>query len=292
MSRKGIMLPLLLAVMAISGEATAQDAAEPPRQIPASMIVPLEKSRLAIEECRQQRLRGQLSSYKMSAECSSPRIFAAWREANYPHMDLITAWVNEREAASERVDQRTMTPKEFDLKMAELTNRLTAEERRRSSGLLQSGNNELQLPPSAPASQSRRTAAARAGRAIDPSSVETMETLSPLNPTARSGVGGPYVPVSGPEPSVTRTPNAGSALPAYVFVASAPSEEDAASGYHSLQRAFPGILRRLQPIIRPVDAANPDTAYRVQVGPFNNTAANDICSRLRAAGANCSVQYN
>ena len=291
MSRKGIRLPLILVAMAISGGAAAQDAAQPPRQIPASMVVPLEKSRQAIEECRQRRLRGELASYKMSAECSSPKIFAAWQEANYPHMDLITAWVNEREAASERVDQRAMTPRDFDLKMVELTNRLTAEERRRSSGLLQAGNNELQLPPpSAPVPQTKRTAAARAGRALNPSSVETMETLSPLNSPPRSGVGGPYVPVGGAEPAVTRAPSVGSTT--YVSVASEPSEADASNAYHSLQRAFPTILRRLQPVIRPIDAANPESAYRVQVGPFNNAAANDLCGRLRAAGANCSVQYN
>ena len=290
MSCKRFMLPLILIATAVSGAAVAQDAAQPP-QIPASMMAPLEKSRQAIEECRQQRLRGELSNYKMSAECSSPKIFSAWREANYPHMDLITAWVNEREAASERVDQRTMTPREFDLKMVELTTRLTAEERRRTSGLLQSGNNELQLPPSAPTSQAKRTAVARTGRAIDPSSVETMETVSPLNSTTRSGVGGPFVPVGSTEPSATRAPSGGGAAP-YVSVALEPSEADATNAFHSLQRAFPSILRRLQPTIRPVDAANPDTAYRVQVGPFNNTTANELCGRMRAAGTHCSVQYN
>ncbi len=119
----------------------AEDAA-----LQAVMAAPLQKSRTAIAECRERRLNKEIATYKDSAICSNPRIFTAWQEAKYPHMDLITAWLNAREVGSEKVDKGMITGAEFERQMAELTTRLTLEERRRRAGVANLGN-EPQVPP-------------------------------------------------------------------------------------------------------------------------------------------------
>ncbi len=86
----------------------------------------VDQSRQAINDCRDKRQRGELPSYKASAQCSNPRIFAAWQAAQYPHMDLITQWLNAREAASDRVDQHQLSPDQFEQQMDDVTVRLTA----------------------------------------------------------------------------------------------------------------------------------------------------------------------
>ena len=213
MPRLHVVALVVLGWAASQYGAQAQDAAVP--AMPALMASPLERSRIAIAECRELRLKKQLPSYKASAECSNPKIFAAWQEANYPHMDLITAWLSAREAASEKVDQHIITPKEFERQMDELTVRLTAEEQRRRAGLVNSSDGDLvlQLPPSTqvvgvatPPGQekiaAKKTAAARARAAsndqyVDPSSVGSLSAAESGRPIARPGVGGPLVPVAG-----------------------------------------------------------------------------------------------
>ena len=120
---------------------------------------PVEITRAAIAECRDRMLHKEFRTYRESAQCASPKIFAAWRDANYPHMDLITAWLNARETASEYVDAKRITPKEFERQMLEMTNRVTAEEQRRRAGLLTPSDSELQLqlPPEAAAEPSRES---------------------------------------------------------------------------------------------------------------------------------------
>jgi hypothetical protein len=173
------------------------------------MAAPLERSREAIAECREKRLRGEIATYRQSAECSSPTIFAAWKEAGYPHMDLITAWLNAREAASAQVDQKTLTPEAFERQMGELTMRLIAEERRRSGGLVDAPDSglELQLPPATKVTAvamragkerlpKKKTAEARAAASVpyvDPAtgtSVQNMDTLSNLDARKKSAQGG------------------------------------------------------------------------------------------------------
>ena len=72
----------------------------------------------AINDCRDKRQRGELPSYKASAQCSNPRIFAAWQAACSTRiMDLITQWLNARRAASDRVDQHQLSPDQFEQQM-------------------------------------------------------------------------------------------------------------------------------------------------------------------------------
>ena len=263
----------------VSNSALAQDSAQ--QALPAAMATPLEKTRAAIAECRERRLRKELANYKESAECASPKIFAAWREANYPHMDLITAWLNAREAASAQVDQKTITSKEFERQMSLLTQRLTAEEQRRRAGLVNAADSDLQLqlPPgtqvlgvAAPSGQeklaARRSAAARAPQRarLRPSAARLCRF--PARETAA---------LSAPAPGVGGL---------YAHVSSQRSEAEARAAFRSLQSQYPNILGGRDAVILRADDSD-GTYYRVEVGPLTAGQADQICGTLRAAGGRC-----
>jgi hypothetical protein len=285
------------------------------------MQTPLEKSRAAIEECRQKRLRGELATYKESAECSSPKIFAAWQEAHYPHMDLIVAWLNAREEASGRVDQKVITPQEFERQMDELTIRLTAEEQRRRAGLARSvdGQLELQLPPASqvvavvpPAKQdktaSKKTEAAKVRAASnsqspDLTSGQGRPSVSALTTVDGSqtpaGVGGPFVPVNPNSPAAravmaraaaTAAPGEGS-NGFYIQLASQRSETDARATYRLFQGQYPSVLGSRDAVIRRVDDSSQGAYYRVEVGPLSSGQADELCNSLKASGRQCVTRY-
>jgi hypothetical protein len=277
--------------------AFAQDAPQP--RMPSVMQAPLEKSRTAIEQCREKRLRKEISGYAESARCSNPLIFSAWREANYPHMDLITQWLNAREALSEKVDQKLMTPKEFEHQMDELTVRLTAEEQRRRTGLIYSADQSLQLelppptqvlgvaPPKSEQKLSATLSSAARGRAaagvvVDPSqetSVGSMGTLSPADT---------------PKPSRTTTRPAAlgeGSNGLYALLASQQKEVDAHAIYQMLQEKYPDVLGKRNAVIRRADVKGQGTYYRVEVGPLTSAQADQICGSLREAGAQCTQHY-
>ncbi|MBI3700441.1 MAG: SPOR domain-containing protein [Afipia sp.] len=97
------------------------------------MEVPSQKTRIAIQDCRELRLREIIKTYKDSAICSNPKILAAWQDAGYPNMDLINIWLKAREIGSENVDSGRTTPDEFEKQIAELTSRIKVEEAKRQS---------------------------------------------------------------------------------------------------------------------------------------------------------------
>lgn len=288
---------MVLGIAAGAGAALAQDAAQP--AMPSVMKVPVERSRAAIAECRDRRLKKEIATYKASAQCASPKIYAAWREANYPHMDLITAWLNAREAASEKVDQNAITPKEFERQMAEITNRLTAEEQRRRAGLVSSPDStlQLQLPPPAqvigvatPPGQEKLTAKKSAtARAVaytqylDPASGAQIPSLAPLSALdsqkPATGLGGPLVAV----------PVAG-AGGLYAHVASQRSEAEARAAFRMLQSQYPNILGSRDAVIRRADQSD-GSYFRVEIGPLTAGEADQICGSLRSAGGQCVTQY-
>jgi hypothetical protein len=301
----------LAAVLLVAGAsaAAAQDAPQQP-VISTIMKAPLEKSRAAIIECRERRMRRELATYKASAQCSNPRIFAAWQEAGYPHMDLITTWLNAREAASEKVDQHTITPREFEEQMDALTVRLTTEEQRRRAGLLVSPDGELrlQLPPAAdvvgvvtpPAEDKlapKKTAAARerAAAAVpaETSGVGGMSSFSPLD--GQRGVGGPLVPVSANSPAARAAmaraaPGEGSSG-LYAQLAAQRSDAEARSTYRSLQGQYPTVLAGRDAVIRRADDPAQGTYYRVEIGPLSSGQADQLCGAIKAAGGQCVPRY-
>lgn len=308
-------------VTAPQQSAPQQSAPQQAMPLPAVTQAAVQKSREAIEECRQKRLRKEIATYKESAQCSNPQIFAAWKAANYPDMDLITEWLDAREQASEQVDQKQMTPKQFEQRMDELTVRLTAEERRRRAGLIYSADNtlQLQLPPQSqvlgvatPASQARQTArlsaAARVRAAYgvyaNPSQgdqgVGGMQALTPLNaPRTPEGVGGPFIPVNPNSPAARaalareaarNAPGPGSSG-LYALVASQQSEGDAHTAYQELQEQYPDILGERDAVIRKTDFGAQGVFYRVEIGPLTAGQADELCGSLKAAGGQCAPRY-
>jgi hypothetical protein len=285
----------------MASSALAQQAAEPsPAPV---MTTPIEKSRLAIAECRERRLKRELSSYKESAECSNPKIFAAWQEANYPHMDLITEWLDAREAASEKVDQKVITPKEFERQMDELTVRLTAEEQRRRAGLVRSSDSDLvlQLPPSTqvvgvatPPGQektaAKKSAAARARAAANQPGDTASGTTGSVG--ALNNVGGPFVPVTrgGRTQVAALAPGEGS-RGLYAHLSSQRTEAEAHMAYRNLQGQYPTVLSGRDAIIRRADDASQGTYYRVEIGPLSAGQADELCGTIKSAGGQCVPRY-
>jgi hypothetical protein len=299
-------------LLAGAGAAVAQDA-PPPQPLSPVMRAPLDKSRAAIAECRERRLRKELTTYKQSAQCSNPRIFAAWQEAGYPHMDLITMWLNAREEASEKVDQHAITPREFEEQMDALTVRLTNEEQRRRSGLIISpdGDLRLQLPPAGsvvgvvtpPAEEkltAKKTAAARerAAAAVpaETSGVGGMAALSPLDSQrSQTGVGGPFVPVPANSPAARAAmaraaPGEGSSG-LYAQLAAQRNEAEARTTYRSLQGRYPTALASRDAVIRRADDPSQGTYYRVEIGPLTLNQADELCGSIKTAGGLCVPRY-
>jgi hypothetical protein len=303
-----LQITSLVAVTLLAGASgvLAQDAGQ--TQMSTVMQAPLEKSRQTIIECREKRLRGEISTYAESARCSNPHIYEAWKAANYPHMDLITEWLNAREAASEKVDQRIITPEEFERQMAELTVRLTLEEQRRRAGLLSSADNTLQLnlpppPPPPPASAPKSAAkknniAARAPAAsqyADPTqgtAVGSVDSLSQLDPPRqRVRADGASIPAP-PSFPVTRTAAANEGGDnIYALLSSQQKEVDAHAIYRMLQEKYPEILGKRNAVIRRADKGGQGAYYRVEVGPLSSGQADQLCGNLRQAGAQCTQHY-
>jgi hypothetical protein len=287
--------------------ALAQDAGQ--TQMSMVMQVPLQKSRQAIIDCREKRLRGEISTYAESARCSNPQIYEAWKAANYPHMDLITEWLNAREAASEKVDQRSITPEEFERQMDELTVRLTMEEQRRRSGMLSSADNTLQLslpppPPPQPSPSTPKSAGKKnnavarapvASQYADPTqgmavgSVGSLSQLDPPRQLAQASGASARSAASVPVTRTATTNEGGNNI--YALLSSQQKEVDARAIYRMLQEKYPEILGNRNAVIRRGDKNGQGSSYRVEVGPLTSGQADQLCGNLRQAGAQCTQHY-
>jgi hypothetical protein len=86
----------------------------------------------AIEECNEKRKRGELKSLKATVECSNPKVYAAWKEAGEPNLDLLNVLLAAKLVGAENVDRGRITEAEYQLQVAELNARITEERRRRT----------------------------------------------------------------------------------------------------------------------------------------------------------------
>ena len=214
-------------------------------------------------------------------------------------MDLITAWLNARAAASAQVDQNAITPKEFERQMGLLTQRLTAEEQRRHAGLVNAAGSDLQMqlppatqvlgvatPPGQEKLEKKKSAAARAAANyayLDSSSGTSVQALGSL--FTSGGVGGPFVPVSRAQAAALSAPAPG-AGGFYAHMASQRSEAEVRAAFRMLQSQYPNILGGRDAVIRRADASE-GSYYRVEIGPWSAGQADQFCSSLRAAGGQC-----
>jgi len=81
----------------------------------------------AVAECNAKRLHGELKTYGASVQCSNPKIFAAYREAGDPNLDLLNVYLAARLVGAENIDRKRVTEAEYQLELAELESRLTKE---------------------------------------------------------------------------------------------------------------------------------------------------------------------
>jgi hypothetical protein len=85
----------------------------------------------AINECKSKRLSGELKSFVQSAQCSNPRIIAAFKKANYRYLDLVTLMTAKRMQIAERLDRNQMSEADANVAYQQaFTDIVTAEKAR------------------------------------------------------------------------------------------------------------------------------------------------------------------
>ncbi len=78
-----------------------------------------------------------------------------------------------------------------------------------------------------------------------------------------------------------------------VQVLSQHKEEEVQSSFRALQAKYPNLLGGREPMVRRADLGAKGVYYRAMVGPFVSAKqANELCSRLKAAGGSCIIQKN
>ena len=78
-----------------------------------------------------------------------------------------------------------------------------------------------------------------------------------------------------------------------VQVLSQHNEEEVQSSFRALQAKYPKLLGGREPMVRRADLGAKGVYYRAMVGPFVSAKqANELCSRLKAAGGSCIIQKN
>jgi hypothetical protein len=93
------------------------------------------KANSAISACVAERLRGELPSRVSSADCSAPGILAAYQEVDYPYMDLIKDWVDERRDFSSRLDQHLITDQQAGIEQKEFMRKIEETAQKRRNGV-------------------------------------------------------------------------------------------------------------------------------------------------------------
>jgi hypothetical protein len=84
-----------------------------------------------VNECKAKRLAGELKSFVQSAQCSNPRIIAAFNKANYRYMDLVTLMTGKRMQIAERLDRNQLSEADANVAYQQaFTDIVTAEKAR------------------------------------------------------------------------------------------------------------------------------------------------------------------
>jgi hypothetical protein len=144
-----------------------------------------------------------------------------------------------------------------------------------------------------PSPQQPETAPAlRTTRAVPPSPLQGRQNSQ--KPLALA----PSVAPSSPVPPAPRTPD--QAQPArlgdsgyVVQVSSQRSEADAQASYRVLQARHPDLLKGHSSFVQRADLGSRGVYYRAMVGPFASAEqAGQLCTSLKAAGAQCLVHRN
>jgi hypothetical protein len=116
-------------------------------------------------ECGDKHKRGEIKTFKAEVECSSPKVYAAWKDAGNPNLDLLNVLLAAKLVGAEKVDKGKITLAEYQLQLAELNTRITEEERRRSFANADLQLKEAQVSAETQAAQAQSTAALLQGLA-------------------------------------------------------------------------------------------------------------------------------
>jgi hypothetical protein len=117
----------------------------------------------AVAECNAKRLHGELKTYGASVQCSNPKIFAAYREAGDPNLDLLNVYLAARLVGAENIDRKRVTEAEYQLQLAELESRLTKERQRRALAV---ADLEIKRAQAAAETQTAQAAQAQSNAAL------------------------------------------------------------------------------------------------------------------------------
>ena len=147
------------------------------------------------------------------------------------------------------------------------------------------GDLNTQGARAAPAARQAATGQTNAPLSLSPDSTPARAQVRPAPPTQTAAV----APQAAPAPSATTTPGSGS----FVQLSSQRSEGEAQAAFRSLQAKYPDQLGGRDVLVHKVDLGTKGTYYRAMVGPFANAnEANELCSSLKAAGAQCLIPRN
>jgi hypothetical protein len=140
-----------------------------------------------------------------------------------------------------------------------------------------------QVPPP-PAMRNAPAPAGNAPLSLSPDSAQaSVPPAAPAEPRTRMAATTP----TQVEPAEQAPAGEGRFL---VSVTSQPTEAEAQSSYHAMQRKYPDQLGSRTPIIKKVDKKGGGTAYRALVGPFaSREEATRFCTSYSSAGGQCWV---
>lgn len=142
------------------------------------------------------------------------------------------------------------------------------------------------VPRAKPPVPAQRT---RAFAASEPSAAPAAETRAPAETAPTQTAPAPQTQTAATQTRATPAIPKGAYI---VQVSSQRSRKQAQDAYSSLQRRFPSVLGKVQPVIQKADLGDRGTYYRVRLGPYQQQAAARLCSNLKSAGGDCFVRRN
>jgi len=82
-----------------------------------------DEAKQAMKDCRNKRMSGELKTRADSAECSNPRITAAFQDIGYPYMDIVAKYTTARLDMARKTDsgEDSERPLDFALLALEIT---------------------------------------------------------------------------------------------------------------------------------------------------------------------------
>jgi len=108
-------------------------ASQPAPTVREALKWAADETERAGRECRARRLAGELPSYAASAQCSNPRMIAAFKAAHYPYIDLIEQLAAKRLELAAKIDRGELTELQVGLETQDAYAGIQETERQRDA---------------------------------------------------------------------------------------------------------------------------------------------------------------